>query len=241
MCPACKHTRVTCTHLPHGAHVCARPSLHACMHVQHAPTYPPGRTPVTPMTVPCVAVKTAYMRQRAPHSDCTDSHRQMLTCSDKTLMLEPAARATSSNLSGNSAMMSSVWVPMEPVDPSREKRCSGVQKQGEECSAMSRSSLEHEEHRNSLPRKRVRVRCGCGSRERLRLAMLLGAVGTEHASQSASLCKYLGGVTMLDLRRHHTPGPRRRHHRVVSASPHAQRSTTAATSGCLFGWYAMDA
>lgn len=38
-------------------------------------------------------------------------------------MLEPAASATSSNLSGNSAMMSRVWVPMEPVEPSREKRC----------------------------------------------------------------------------------------------------------------------
>mmetsp|Transcript_7769 Transcript_7769/g.19276 ORF Transcript_7769/g.19276 Transcript_7769/m.19276 type:complete len:230 (+) Transcript_7769:969-1658(+) len=43
-----------------------------------------------------------------------------LICSASSLMLEPAARATSSNLSGNSEMMSSVWVPMDPVEPSSE-------------------------------------------------------------------------------------------------------------------------
>ncbi len=44
-------------------------------------------------------------------------------CSASSLTFEPAARATSLNLSGNSSMISRVWVPMEPVEPSTEKRC----------------------------------------------------------------------------------------------------------------------
>ena len=51
-----------------------------------------------------------------------EAHYAMLvrTCLASRSMLLPAARATSSNLSGNSAMISSVWVPMDPVLPSRE-------------------------------------------------------------------------------------------------------------------------
>lgn len=45
------------------------------------------------------------------------------TCSASRFTFEPAAKATSLNLSGNSAMMSSVWVPIEPVEPRTEKRC----------------------------------------------------------------------------------------------------------------------
>ena len=48
------------------------------------------------------------------------------TCLARRSMLEPAAMATNSNLSGNSEMMSRVWVPMEPVLPSRENLCNRV-------------------------------------------------------------------------------------------------------------------
>lgn len=47
----------------------------------------------------------------------------LYTCFASSSTLDPAARATSWNLSGNSAMMSSVWVPIEPVEPSNENLC----------------------------------------------------------------------------------------------------------------------
>jgi hypothetical protein len=43
-----------------------------------------------------------------------------LICSESTSRFLPALRATISNLSGCSSAMSSVWVPMLPVEPRRE-------------------------------------------------------------------------------------------------------------------------
>eukprot|EP00976_Prorocentrum_cordatum_P103259 1193385-Prorocentrum_minimum.AAC.3 len=43
-----------------------------------------------------------------------------ITCSAMSSMLRPAERATTWNLSGCSSTMSKVWVPIEPVEPSRE-------------------------------------------------------------------------------------------------------------------------
>ncbi len=57
-------------------------------------------------------------------------------CSASNSTLDPAASATSLNLSGNSAMMSSVWVPMDPVDPRTENAYTGkMSQQRVECQA----------------------------------------------------------------------------------------------------------
>ena len=45
------------------------------------------------------------------------------TCLARTSMFVPAASATTSNLSGNSATISSVCVPIDPVLPRRENLC----------------------------------------------------------------------------------------------------------------------
>lgn len=51
---------------------------------------------------------------------------QISTCSAKSSMLVPAAKATISKRSGFSATICSVWVPMLPVLPSNENRCSSA-------------------------------------------------------------------------------------------------------------------
>lgn len=115
---------------------------------------------------------------------------RLRTWSARTATLEPADSATISNLSGFSATMSSVWVPMEPVEPSSENFCGAGSRRGGRAASSGY----------------LRPCSGLSCQQ----AVTLGCAHchlAQHAPRSSA--PHLGAVPLLgDLRHHHSAGPR---------------------------------
>src|SRR5712691_4352738 len=82
----------------------------------------------------------------------TNRGRNSCVCSSSSVTLPPAASATTLNRSGSERTASSVWRPMEPVEPRMASRVAFIDRRGEWRSPWARvdcarSPLQHEPYR----------------------------------------------------------------------------------------------
>lgn len=191
----------------------------------------------TPILAACKA--QAWEPGRAARSPRSAPARIFLrTCSASSCTLDPADSATSLNLSGNSAMMSSVWVPMEPVEPSTENGCAaggvlrGAGARGVRC-ARSHGFVAVV----FALRQAVKQRLGRGAAADRMARAIARFRWYQHPSKCAGPCPrggcangrkrmsahcapvsrpaHLGAVARLHLRHDHTLRPSRRRPRVL--------------------------
>ena len=148
-----------------------------------------------PAAVQACRAKAAPHEMRLPRvaSSCRGGAGRRRACSASSLMLEPAASATTLYLSGNSAQMSSVWVPIEPVEPMRLMgfgplrfaMCSGTTARPAQAGGTFAAALA--EARPTRCGRRQR-RLSCAAAERGRAVPRAAGLDSIVSVQAARLC-----------------------------------------------------